>query len=171
MYRHGYSEKCLSPYKSLYTHNAENSSERLTWLWHAYQSYRCHLAWPAWCCHRMGSLYCHGTCTIQKTPVNRLTPRDTYLCNRCVYCYQRILPYLLKDDTYWCLLLLEIPSLLPKIPLLPHLAYFGQLYFSLTKHIQALIGQQLTWLGHAHQSLTWLHLAWPAWCYHRMESF
>ena len=29
----------------------------------------------------------------------------------------------------------EIPFLLPKIPLLPHLAYLGQLYFSLTKNI------------------------------------
>ena len=34
----------------------------------------------------------------------------------------------------------EIPFLLPKIPLLPCLADFGQLYFSLTKNIQALIG-------------------------------
>ena len=79
--------------------------------------------------------------------INRLTPRDTYLRKRCVYRYQRILPYPLKDYTNLKLFVFiasvyiaEIPILLPKIPLLPHLAYFGQLYFSLTKHILALIG-------------------------------
>ena len=105
-------------------------------------------------------MYYHGTHTIQKTPVNRLMQRDTYLHRRYVYRYQRILPYPLKD-IYTNLKLLvfkasvyiaEIPSLLPKIPVLPNLAYFGQLYFSLTKNIPALIGWQLTWLGHAHQS-------------------
>ena len=34
----------------------------------------------------------------------------------------------------------EIHFLLPKILLLPRLANFGQLYFSLTKNIPALIG-------------------------------
>ena len=85
-------------------------------------------------------MYRHGTRTIQKTLVNRLTPRDTYLRNRCVHHYQRILPYPLKDHTNLkslvCIAsvyIAEIPFLLPKIPLLPHLAYIGQLYFSLTK--------------------------------------
>ena len=77
--------------------------------------------------------------------VNRLTPRDTYLRNRCVHHYQRILPYPLKDHTNLKSLVCiasvytaEIPFLLPKIPLLSHLAYFGQLYFNLTKNIPAL---------------------------------
>ena len=90
-------------------------------------------------------MYRHGTRTTQKTPVNRLTPRDAYLRNRCVYHYQRILPYPLKDHINLKSLVFiasvyiaEIPFLLPKIPLLPHLAYVGQLYFNLTKNILAL---------------------------------
>ena len=76
--------------------------------------------------------------------LNRLTPRDAYLRKRC---YQRILLDPLKDYTNLKLFMFmasvyvaEIHSLLPKIPLLPHLAYFGQLYFSLTKNIPVLIG-------------------------------
>ena len=81
--------------------------------------------------------------------VNRLTPRDAYLHKRCVYHYQRILPYPLKDYTNLKLFMFtfitsvyiaEIHFLLPTIPLLSHLADFGQLYFSLTKNIPALIG-------------------------------
>ena len=78
---------------------------------------------------------------------NRLTPRDSCLRKRCVYRYQRILSYPLKDNTNLKLFVFiasvyiaEIPFLLPKTPLLPHLAYFGQFYFSLTKNILALIG-------------------------------
>ena len=90
-------------------------------------------------------MYRHGTRTIQKTLVNRLTPRDTYLRNRCVHHYQRILPYPLKDHTNLKSLVFiafvyiaEIPFLLPKIPLLLHLAYVGQLYFSLKNNIPTL---------------------------------
>ena len=77
--------------------------------------------------------------TIPFMTFNRLTPRDSYLRKRCIYRYQRILPDHLKDYTNLKLFMFiasvyiaEIHSLLPKIPLLPHLAYFGQLYFSLT---------------------------------------
>ena len=74
--------------------------------------------------------------------INRLTPRDAYLRKRCVYRYQGILLDPLKDYTNLKLFVFvfiayvyiaEIPFLLPKIPLLPRLADFGQLYFSLTK--------------------------------------
>ena len=60
---------------------------------------------------------------------------------------QRIFLDPLKDYTNLKLFVLiasvyiaEIPFLLPKIPLLPRLADFRQLYFSLTKNIPTLIG-------------------------------
>ena len=60
--------------------------------------------------------------------------RDAYLHKRCVYRYQRILLDPLKDYTNLKLFVFitsvyiaEIHFLLPKIPLLPHLADVGQL--------------------------------------------
>ena len=68
-------------------------------------------------------------------------PRDAYLRKRCVYRYQRILPDPLKDYTNLKLFVFiasvyvaEIHFPLTKIPLLPRLADFGQLYFNLTKN-------------------------------------
>ena len=64
--------------------------------------------------------------------INRLTPRDAYLCQICVYRYRRILPDPLKIKGYsrlrLHLILLNPPFLLPNIPLLPHLVDFGQFY-------------------------------------------
>ena len=74
--------------------------------------------------------------------LNRLTPRDAFLRQRCVYRYQRIHPDPLKHYTirvhsfslYCCPPPPPPPPpppfLLPNIPLLPHLIDFGQLYFS-----------------------------------------
>ena len=71
-------------------------------------------------------------------------PRDTYLHKRCVYRYQIILLDPSKDYTNLKLFVFmayvyiaEIHFLLPKIPLLPRLTDFGQLYFNLTKIIPA----------------------------------
>ena len=75
-----------------------------------------------------------------------------YLLKRCVYRYQRILLDPSKDCNNLKLFVFiasvyiaEIHFLLPKIPLLPGLTDFGQLYFSLTKKYSGINRLITTW--------------------------